>query len=356
MKRIFALGSIFLILVGWEPIAFGTVQELKVSESELKLPEMPKPPQDDGESSKAAAAAAAASAGAAQSNMNCMLLMNEARKAPDKETRTMMMMMAMQQCQQASAMQMSAIENKRNARAAGSSKELPKPGSFTAGKTELKATESKEETISFDENAPARSLLDAGEIPVDAPIVPELTKKKTEAPSETQVAAGPQLPPTALAPIKPGNIEFEDSTKLAAAGGFGAPTAALALGPSGSTAGTNPLSAAVTKDGQGVNSTATPAASGERGRSVASEPGPSPVGSASAEESSSGESALDALMSQLNGGDAAEMDVPQLGEGQVLTTETGADSERINIFEFASTRFQKLTDARRLTVVANTSK
>ncbi len=338
---------ILLILSAWWIAVPARADELKTTQEGTITPAKPPKPQDRGEASKAAAAAAAA--GAAKGQVNCMMMMNEARKESG-QSKIMMMMLASQQCAQASQLQMSATQNSKSQKEL-SSNDIPTPATFTAGKTELQADKVKETTLSFDENAPSRALVDKGEIPVEAPIVADLGPKKPVADPQTPAAAKPEVPSSTLPPLKPGSLQFDDSNKNPA----GPVNASAGSMPFGMGSQPTPQSSGTGKQ----DSASVASVSGEAGdlpapkrRSRGSAPESFGTGGGGGSEDGGGkggDEALDALMAQLGGAPPEEM--AEGGPGQMWS---GADApttnpaDRANIFEYATVRFTKLTSDKRL--------
>lgn len=333
----------FIAVFLFAPSVRGETSELKVTDGTLKMPEMPAANSDRSQRSKAAAAAAAA--GAAQSNLNCIRMMDEASKTDNSSTKLMMMAVAGQQCSQAQQMQKSASENDKTTKAL-SAADIPKPASFTAGKTELKTSTTEEKLLSFDENAPGRAL-NMPELPEGGVLVPNFNGGKKPAEPSEQVAQMPQAPPTTLAPIKPGSLQFDDSEK--------SPLAPMnaSLMPAAIPVSQNATNADGKKETAALSaaSSATELGRGSlRSRSSATE-AVGVGGGGSDEGRRGGDETFDALMAQLNPGGTepeptADAFGPQVVAGSDPTSPSAA--ERANIFEYAAIRYQKLGSDKRL--------
>ncbi|MBY0370023.1 hypothetical protein K2X33_05010 [bacterium] len=309
--------------------------KLEVTDGKMQAAEQPPPQQDRAQGSKAAAKAAAS--GAMMGKIQCMMLMDKARKTQDSGDSALMMMMASQQCQQAQEMQKSAEENDKSNKQV-SAADIPKQAQYTAGKSELKDSDVKEERISFDDNAPERTSVDPGDLvnPPAAPAAKTVADQETESPAG--VTASPGLLKGTLNPIEKNAVKFDDSEKNGmAAANNGMPFGML---PSGNaTAKTDvPGAASAAEEKEAVAKTKRGSASEAASAAAGGEESPAPTGDAT----------LDELMAQLMGSPEGDMEFISLAEPLDHGGAAPAEDPGANIFEYASLRFGKLTQAKRL--------
>jgi hypothetical protein len=310
--------------------------EIKVTEGKVTAAKMPEP-QDRSQGSKAAAAAAAA--GAASGKVNCLMLMDQARKASDDQKKMMLTMMAGQQCQQAAALEQSAKNNEKGQKQL-SMKDVPTAAKYEPGSTTLIEGSAKDIRIDFDENAPSRaaastaadSLVDgSGTSNSGAATNPVAQNPELQAAEKVQAQAEP--PKSSLNSIEANKVSFDDGPKGTIAGQlFGG--ASLGLGSTPTSTKSESLSPSPSKaDGPGNLGGARRSAETNY------------LNASGGDGSNNGEDPIDALMSQLMGEPTpAEAGPSEFGE-QLWTENERApqpESDRVNIFEYAAIRYQKL--------------
>lgn len=329
-----------LALLSFFPAQCEELTELKVSEGKI-TPAKPPEPQDRSEGSKAAAAAAAA--GAASGKVNCYMLMDKARKTEDESQKTFLMMAASQQCSQAAALEQNAKDNDKG-RKQLSQNDIPTPAKYEAGTTTLQASSIKDVTLAANEASPRRSLL-SSESEIEQPTssspasTPATETQNGALLSDSGINAQSLPAPGALSPIERPKLTVNDqasSVSPAAAGFLGA-------------AGSIPNEARANKENPNLSNTSLKG--DEKARRSTSELG---YLSASGGDSGAGagEDPIDALMSQLMGGEPMPQEPNDAEMGQTLENESAQVSgggENVNIFEYAALRYQKLqTEQKRL--------
>lgn len=284
---------------------------------------------------KSSAAAAAAQAGSALQQVNCLQMQADAQAEEDPNAQAWKQLAAGMQCQQAQQSQQAAQQNQDNSKKLGGT-DIPKQASFTAGTVSLGNSGVSEPQINSPTPTNGSPNDNAIADPVIAPIGSQ-SKAVAESTSATDTSAGVNvpldIPVTALNPISPGSLVTQD-TSTSVAPGAGSTNGRGFYGGAGSTSGTNSSTASTASVESDI------AAVEKSLRVVPVEAGAS-SGDSEAPSKSSG--ILDALMAQLNpenGG--APTGLISEGAAQIASAQT-TDSgkvQRVNIFEYASYRYQ----------------
>lgn len=328
----------------------------------------PEPPKPQDRQKSSAAAKAAALGGAAMSKVMCMAMMAQAMQEQNQSNKMMEMMMGQMACQQAAQMEQSAAENDKGQKLA-SQADIPKQSQLTAKGMELPTGAPKEEkAMAFN---PRAVQVDEGSKPDDLTqqlAVPDLSVFEKKQAAQAPAAAGqpgpddgkalrlsPEDATTALAPIDPGKIKYDDAAKTGAAGATTGGGGLVNLGngnltPKGSTASSGATSGELRGSGEPVADSKGSGRGKLRGRGADGTDGGTAAagsggGGGNGGGSGSGDS-FEAMLSQLLGGPGGGE--PAGGSGSLseivpLPKRNEPGKQNPNIFEYATFRYHKLT-------------
>lgn len=306
-------------------------------------------PANSDRAQKSKASAAAAQAGSAMQQVNCMRAQADAQAEEDPDAKGWKQIAAGMQCQQAQASKESAQKNEETAKSL-SGEDIPKPASFTAGAVTISGgiadanieiptvntTKSQASGAAEDPPAPTEeSKALASEKPTGE------SKPTTE--TNTTPEVGTELPKSALAPIESGSVVYDDSSKNG--GGAGG---AAGLGTFGNASSYGSGTGKTDKTSTASNEIAKEIAQLERGiRAINEGTG---EGSGSDGEAPKSSGILEALMAQLNPDTGAMEGFPSGLAGQELVAleKDPKGAARINIFEYATYRYQGAVTQERL--------
>lgn len=316
---------------------------------EIKQPDpAPQQQQSDRKEGQGAAAAMAA-VGAAIAGASCMMMLNEARKMPPGPEKRQTMMMAMQQCAQAAQSAANAAQNKEGSK---SMQNTPPAQASLATPAQIQQPKKEEEknllaTQSTDEEAdPSDS------VPLDTSIedsnltVPDLglTKKDAVDPGSPNINA-PAESYTVLDPLEKANQTFDENAKggqkSPEPGPVGTGTVSFASSGSGISDG---LLKKINLAQEGLVPEGQARGTGKRANIGGGEAeGASGGGGSSSDKDGDSGSAFDQMLASLMGGGApggGEMSGSSGNHDFATMPEDPKKQQRINIFEYASYRYQ----------------
>lgn len=365
MKRFFAL---ILVLIFIQPLradtSGGDVEGTKVETP--KAPEVtnyqPGKPMDRQKSQAAAKAMQVLSSG--QSMMACMQMMQAAQKASGSD-KALMMMMAQQSCQQGKESAKAADENDKGMKLV-SAEDIPKQSQLKINEQKVPSGSPKEDTSAmasyqvFDKGDAKKMDEKSGatasdDVPVLNPILPKLNlgdDKKTadravagETQAATETKQAPDLPKIAPEVIKGSTVTMDGDKK----NGDGIlPN----LGPNLNSFGPNIAGNGKSPAEEAKTAKAVPEEGETRKKSepVGSGEGAGGGGSSGGESVGTGDKGPDpfeAMLAQIMGGPPPEEGGGGAGDGVVLE-QRRTETKPPNLFEYATFRYLKLVDAKKL--------
>jgi hypothetical protein len=316
----------------------GTV--LQVSEGSFTAAQMP---ANSDRAQKSKAAAAAAKAGSALQQVNCMKMQADAASEKDPDAQYWKQIAASMQCQQAQQSQQSAEENEEQSKAL-SSADVPKPASFKAGAVSISGSPSESNIEIPEVQTPTRSAGTSNNGDSEETNESSASRSVAEQKPATGTSDGiketnsaptvpTDLPKTGLAPIQSGSVTFKEDAQTGQA--LGGNSAGLINGTGG--AGSASL---VKEDKASAKSDEINADIAQIERGIRAINGGSESGSGSdSSDAPKSSGILDALMAQLNP-ETLPMGFGGAAMEEIAATESGDTTARINIFEYATYRYQ----------------
>ncbi len=302
------------------------------------VPGDPTPPPSDRKAGQVMAKVMAMAA-ASQQKIACGKMMSEAMKSENKKDKALLMAMANQMCAQADQTMASAMKNDEGQKKLGS--DIPKMAELkiapiTLGKDKIKEAEVPK--ITFNDEA-GKTGSETPDFPVVQPFkVPNLNSQVFNKPSTSDDLKDPITDftkPSQLQRLEPINLGTDKKEEARNGLSQSAPGQAF-----GGSAGSNSPAKGSSENALPTGSTAAAAADSARIRGgLATSESAGGGGSESTEKSGSSLD-LSSMMAQMMGGG-------QTGEGgggpEVVSINTKtAEDALLNLFEYASVRYQKL--------------
>ncbi len=302
-----------------------------------------------------AMAKAMALGGMAQSMIMCMQMQQEAQKQKDSTDKAMMMMMANQACQQAAEMGKAAAEADKGQKAV-SQEDIPKQSQLKMSAQKMPEGSAKEDTSAMsgykiinDEEATKAEPLPSGNA-----VLPDLgvgdEEKKTvakvaaEATPEAEQKEIPDLGKSVPGVIPGERVSMNETDKNGFGGGMPMGPNLAGLGPNLAATGKSPAEEA--KNLKGEAGSAEEARNTKGGAMETGDGGGGGGGGSSGGGGEKGNDPFEAMLAQLLGGPPGEEGGGGSGEDIVMAPR--GEGKPPHIFEYASFRFGKLVDQKRL--------